>query len=359
MSNMQRAQATRTITYVPSIGSLSAWLECSTGNLYQRYTDDAMSDVAPVFTPTAPCTVTMMVYNTQGGALAPARVMWRLGGVLLEFSSDGKSTGTYAGLFQIDPAKPVELKVIGNMAAMLGGVSSVLHAEAELVTNSLSASTVSAHMSVDIARASGASHYLSILSPDGLIITREGETLTLKAQAWEGLTEITTSNSAGYGVRWEKFDAASGTWSIVAASAWSLTVNESDVDSSALYRASLLKGTDPKVLATDYETVIDNQDPWWIEACPVPADETIVEGVNTGVTYTPVLMRKTVANPDGEAYMQGTKTFDFKLLDTSAGPGNEVVMSGNDALGQTSFTVSLNDVVTAGGSATLIISTEL
>ena len=359
MSNMQRAQATRTITYVPSIGSLSAWLECSTGNLYQRYTDDAMNNVAPVFTPTAPATVTVRVYNTQGGALSPARVIWRLGGVLLEFGADGKSTGTYAGIFQIDPSKPAELKVIGNLAKALGGVSSVLHAEAELVTNSLSASTVSAHINVDIARASGASHYLSIIAPDGLIITREGETLTLKAQAWEGLTEITTSNSAGYSVKWEKYDPASGAWTTVAASGWTYTVNEADVDSSALFRASLVKGTDPKVLATDYETVTDNQDPWWIEAFPVPADETIVEGTNTSVVYTPVLMRKTVANPDGEPYQQGTQTFDFKLLDTSAGPGNEVVMSGADALGQTTFTVTINDVVTAGGSATLIISTEL
>lgn len=337
------AAVTRTVRYIKLKGTYLANLEVSRGDLYQLY-DGA--NVTPVYSPQDPAVVKFRLFDTSKGTyhtFDPAKdgqdyeVRWYLGEVATdkEISFDaatGLSTGVkdplMAGVFLKEPGGV--LKIVGNLAAALGYVSSYLMCKVVIADGNGGSDSHFAHKAIDIVRAVDNTWLVSILGEPSLITTsadpgEAGYRITLKAQVFEGLNPVTS----GLTYSWKKWDTATSAWVEIGTDP-TLTLTADDIRSSEFIRVDVSRNG--SVVGSDTETVYDDSDPLVINANPNPADETIYGDTskNGQVVYSPLVCSR--ANPGTD--LKPGQLFDFDLFDA-----NGVNISGANTKGVSTLTV--------------------
>ena len=157
---------------------------------------------------------------------------------------------------------PLSIAITAN--ATLGG-SGQQQGEISIPVTSPVSTTLKIQWSKVNTGATGTAAYvLTVYSPDGTVFTNgqanNGTTITLKAQFFQGATDLTTNSNAKF--LWEKY--ASGSWTTVQAEAAgtsgnSYTVNAADVVGSCTYRCRARYGSSTTYFY-DTITVIDKTD---------------------------------------------------------------------------------------------------
>lgn len=335
--------AVRTVRYIPNKGTYIANLEVNRGDLYQLY-DGA--NVTPVYSPQDPAVVKLRLFNTAKGSyytFDPAKdgqdyeVRWYLGEIATdkEISFDpatGLSTGVkdplMAGVFLKEPGGV--LKIVGNLAAALGYVSSYLMGKVVIADGNGGSDSHYAHKAIDIVKAVDNTWHVAILGDPSLITTSAdpsdaGYKITLKAQVFEGLNPVTT----GIGHSWKMWDSATSAW-VEKSTDPTLTLTANDISSSEFIRVDITK--DGNVVGSDTETVYDDSDPLVINPNPNPPDETIYGQTdkNGQVVYTPFVCSRARPGTD----LKPGQLFDFDIFDV-----NGVNVSGASSKGVATFTV--------------------
>ena len=162
----------------------------------------------------------------------------------------------------VDNEIPLSIVIAAN--ATLGGTAQT-QGEVEVPVTSPVSTTLKIQWSKVNTGATGTAAYvLTVYSPDGTVFTNGeangGTTITLKAQFFQGATDLTANTKSGF--LWEKYE--SGAWVTVQAEATgangnSYTVDAADVQSSATYRCRA-RYNNASTYFYDTITIIDKTD---------------------------------------------------------------------------------------------------
>ena len=157
---------------------------------------------------------------------------------------------------------PLSIAIAAN--STLGGTGQLNGVVSVPVTLPVSTTLQIQWSKVNTGATGTAAYVLTVYSPDGTVFTNGeangGTTITLKAQYFQGATDLTANSSSKF--LWEKY--ASGSWTTVQAEASgssgnSYTVNAADVQGSGTYRCRARYGTSTTYFY-DTITIIDKTD---------------------------------------------------------------------------------------------------
>lgn len=204
--------------------------------------------------------------------------------------------------------------------------------------------TVSASIDVAIEQTDGEACLAYITVNNGGVIDDDVPTLTMTGKLLVGGTEKTS----GVSYKWYKMKVANGVdgWVDLNKSTQSITISASDINSTELYKCEAIVGD--KVTSAVQE-VSDETDVLIIYPNPTDsAGNTVpeeVSSVQTAIYYHPKVMKRSTST-EVNGYV-----FNYLLTKSD---GSEVASQD----GGSSFMVSYNHAVQAGGDLTLIISAE-
>lgn len=375
--NNEKASATVQCHFSRTSVSYTPTLLCNMGDIYQLYTGThtASPVCVPQFTESSPAIVELWLNRSDGSVVSAddiTGVDWYVGDVRLEFSSSTKkSTGSvFKDIFQRVDATATSkpgLRVINNLVGPLGGVSSVLRAEATVTDDHGNPMRQSASLPVTISQVTENSFSLSVKAVGGeLAITENGQTLAVTASAYNGLEPLE------FGTEWQLV------WDVFADGAWKrrtesktgqITVSEGEVQSNMLVRAALCKKSDVgakyasavidnpdsanyvRPYAIDTAVIYDTSDPYVISPNPDPEDCTLTDtGATSKIVFSPVMSRR-----DGTP-VSGTVRFTVNAMSLSGvvmkGPVT-VNSGGTFELLKADFNQSSDINVTIDGEATV------
>mgnify|MGYP006874330531 FL=1 len=302
---MSSASKTVNIKFMGKSGTYTAMIQCPSGDLYQEYQrngDQVM--VTPDFTKTKPvlnyvCTSS----RVAEGLTTPVSMDYYFGETQITFDSSGKSSGLFKGLFEIVNTSASQLykglRIVGNLAEAAGFAPITIQMVGHIAQRggaSDKTDDIGAFYAIPIGPYTGTAYRVTIKSPDGstkgFTLTSAEDSCQLEAQTTQGNETLTS----GLYYKWFGASPSDTGWALIAgASSKTLTVKAADVDCTREYKVEVYndKSMDSDhLLGFDFQTVIDASDPYDIDPCPKPADETIEEDEsgNDSVTYTPKLV---------------------------------------------------------------------
>lgn len=310
---MSIAQTSREIKFTNQVGSYSAQLMPSDGDIFQIYKGEETTgySVTPNLEVTQPrlmyaCTSSRKLENNQAtGQVTPEAVTWYVNGEQLVFSA-GVSTNVFngkAGHFkQIVPGSNSDyfgIQVVKNLATDFNLAPISIKGTA-IFRYALNYDSIDAHYTIPVSKGTADTVRVTIAAGDekNFVIREKGGSCILKAIAFNFDGEI---NPAGLTYKWEQLTSAG--WNMLATTTQTLTVSGDIVDTNGIFRVTVFKsGTS---LGVDAQHVMDASDPYDINPNPTPADETINNDAAEGqsgynVTYNPqVVVRGTNQVVDG------------------------------------------------------------
>lgn len=292
---MSLASKTGSILYLKNSGTYTATLQSDKGDLYQMYDGNETSPtgIMPDFSANPPTIAAVFTNSLSAtGMVRPNSLVWNFNGTPLAFDDNGLSTSQFngeAGHFKrIDPAvnsnEYFRLQIVKNLVKASGGASSTIQAVATVATGETSI-TLNASLPVSIAKNTGSSIKVMIQAGDSKYFTLQdkGDSCILKTVAQSNGVEIT----AGLTYTWDKL--INGVWQVInGETKQTLTVNNDMIDTNRQFRVHVLQ--DGNELGTDVQSVTDLSDPY--DIIPNPSADQIVEGSNTDVVFTPVLVKR-------------------------------------------------------------------
>lgn len=346
MSTNNKASVSRTVKFISKSGTYSAYIISPAGDLFQDYEDQTTgTQVSPSFedssSPFYQPLLNLIVTNSRmTNAVTPADVDFYVGDSKIVFdAATGVSTGIlsgsnvntdYAGVFKkVVPGSGqlyYGLRILKNLPEIVGWASVIIKMVAKVnPANSTKVDEISVTYTIRIQQKTGDTARVMITSPDNFAITAKGGTCQLKALVIKGGQQI----NSGWAFTWYQLESTG--W-VQKATGTTITVNEADVQTSALFRVKATAGGEDLY---DVATIIDASDPYDIEPCPVPEDETIEEDTagNGQIVYTPKLVSRKTKAPVAGAQ------FNFILTDYAGNILNPTTQS--TAL--TTFTVTRAD----------------
>lgn len=311
---MAKASVTGTIAVISNGTTLNAIIQCQLGDLYQSYLGDpsAPTNIYPDFEAsgaTKPMLV-FLLYSAEKGSgnglegVANNNMHWFIGSEEIKFDSQGVSTNNWNGeighftkttqkIYQDDnehyttvPA----LQVNKNLVQINNCVSFLIRGEADVsVVNS--AAHITAQYQVSISYGTENTKKVTIVAADTkyFTITDKGGHCQLKA--W-----VDNKDAAGLGYTFKWYISEGGNWKVLSEASDILTVEESQVNTSALIKLEVYKNDD--LYGMDVQTVTDKTDPYYISPNPCSADgkptvEQFTKGSGESIIYKPILWYNT------------------------------------------------------------------
>lgn len=354
---MSLASASRTIKWISKGGTYTAQMVCANGDLYQDYSKEGDTVTCyPDWSDAAnQPTVYLYIVNSLSsmGTITPSSVDYYFNDQLIPFTN-GKSTGLYAGLFETVAATTenpyVGIKITGNLVVAANYTSCMLKMVARVTQTSGSSSStdeIQASFPINIQEVSADAYRVVVgFTGDTYAIVEDGGSVTMIARAFKGTNELTS----GLAYKWYTLDT--GGWvALSGKTAQTLAVDDSMIGTYGQFKAEVYQ--DGTLLGFDIQGVLDATDPYEIDACPTPEDETVVEFSGTGVNYTPELRKR-----GSDTKVEGI-TFYFTLLDPSGNVLNDAAHSpgATPSHALTTFDVTYEMMAQANADASLWIET--
>lgn len=377
---MSKAQASRTIKLVQHLGTLTAALVCSKGELWQQYVGDASTatDIAPDFTADPPVVdLYVTSSNVSTGETLPGAIeVWFGGdkvGSVVKTTNNGTDSysvtyetpyatgGAYAGLFEIlvpgaGGRTRYGVKIRKNLVPVTLGAGSTLTVKA-VIEAGTSSDTVAVSIPYRCQRSTGSGMVVAIESGDGFncTLSRNDASYTsgvkLSAKAYDGASAVapgtltyewyrqdetvTAANTTtGDIVGWQRLQGKTGP---------DLVVDHTMVDASEQFRVMVYRGGN--FVGSAIRTVYDASDPYEIKVTANPADETIEQGVNTEVRYKVQLVDRVNGTPTTEPV-----SWTFMVLDSA---GVQLI---NPATNSTGDFIVTEAMCVQAGNVSLVIT---
>lgn len=357
-SNQGQVSASTTVYFRSRGGVYTATFTASTGDLFQRYTDD--NQYYPDFTKN-PAQLNVAVTSSRTmQTIVPDSIKYYISGTELTFDNSGNGTNVMAKYFR---KVNNQLIVIGNLAEIFGGASFTITAEI-YITAGDSADKTYAYLPVSIAKyVNGDSAIVTItdISGHNCQIQNPTDVIQLACNIWNPDQVLDADKNSKYKFRWYQLGPTG--WEPKTAdfqtgpNAWKLNVKETDVGRWAEIRVDVqtLDGTS---VGTDTQIVEDATDPYEINyelkvrstatgAFTSTNDPTINEDWddNAALQYTTSVVRR-----DGSA-VTGTVTWNKAAIVTAAGLEKEYIQQQS----QNVFTLTKKQLSGLGGTGQYMI----
>lgn len=346
---MSKSNATSRIVCLSNGRTYTPVLQCDQGEISQFYND--AGDITPKFDSNNSPVLMFLATDSDNGAVPVAMdndVTWIVNNVTLTFGGGTTSTNSFdgeSGHF-VKMTKNVQvdgkvysvqcLKVVKNLLTINSKSSFVIIAKTAISVDNTSVN-LSATFSVTIGKGEVNSKRVRIQSASGFagvpftILKKEerdaGGNLTdgsyCKLEAVVISSDVVSGNQFGY----DWYQQVSGAWKDLDMHTSVITVRESMVEGSALFRCVVKK--DGAVYGSDIQNVNDQSDPWQVHVNCVdssgnPAVEVSHKGDGIPIRYKPY-----VENAGSNAIVDG---------DTE-------IIIGADKVKRATFTMSLFDSV--------------
>lgn len=350
---MSQASQVSQVIYKRNSGVYMPIIQCDKGDLYQEYQGDAQNptNIVPDFATLLPkLSYVITSSRVADGLIVPNLVKWYFNDTELTFGSDNVSTNTFngeTGHFKFIPYASgtqnyYALQILKNLVKAAGAAPCTIKAEAIIAIGATS-DKIQYVYSIPITEGTSNAIRVTIQAGDNkyfTLVTQE-DSCILQAIARTGSDEIT----AGLTYKW--YSLVAGAWQVISGqTVKNLTVTNDMVDSVNQFKVEVYQnGT---LIGTDVQTVTDASDPLDIIPNPEPENETIEEGSNGTVVYTPILVKR------GET----TKFKDTNFYFTFTDAAGVVLNSGTSGTAAKTGTVTEAMCEQAGGNVAVSIITE-
>lgn len=296
---MSSATKSVTIKFVSKIGCYTAIIQSPSGDLYQEYEGSTTNNpnITPDFSQTKPALYFVCTSSRVAeGISTPVSMRYYFNDTEIVFDSAGKSSGVFAGLFEIIRPDTQQLywglRIVKNLAATSGYAPITIKMVGKIQARSQQTDItddLTASYDIPVGPYTGSANRVTIQSKDGKWFTlrSSSDTCQLTAFASRSSKEVTQ----GLTYKWYRAVATAAGWEEISGStSKTLTVKAADVDCTRDYKVEVYE--DGKLFGYDFQTVIDSSDPYDIDPCPVPSDGTIDEDTDSNgqVVYTPKLV---------------------------------------------------------------------
>lgn len=354
---MSSASKSVNIKFISKVGTYTAMIQSPSGDLYQEYQKNTdQVTVTPDFSQSKPllnfvCTSS----RVAEGLSTPVSMRYFFGDTEIEFDSDGKSTKTLAGLFEIVRPSVSQLywglRIVKNIAEAAGFAPVTITMKGKISARNGSTDItdeLQAFYTIPIGPYTGTAYRVTIKAPDGgdgdFTLRSADDSRVLEAKVTQGNQPLTQ----GLYFKWYGAVPTDTGWELLASGeSKTYTVKASIVDCT---REFMVEAYDDKsmtkdhLLGFDFQTVIDASDPYDIDPCPKPADETIEEDEdgNGSVTYTPKLVVRGKTTAIATKFLFTLKSASGVVLNTEA--------IRKPTVEATSFTVTRQDCCNGGYS---------
>lgn len=345
---MSVASTSRTIKFIQKSGTYTAVIMSPSGDLFQEYegTSGNITSVFPDYEANNPILYFVLTSSRVSEALVdPEYINYYFNGIKIDFSGN-TSTGTFAGYFEKvfpETDQPYYgLKILKNLVELSGAASCVIKMVAGISSGTIS-DEIQATYTIPIQKSTGSSYRVTIVSGDNknFVLRNPTESCILKAVVYQGGSELT----AGLTYKWYKIQ--NGTWvAMTGKTSQTLTVAASDISTYGEFR--VVVRSSGAELGADIQGVLDASDPYDIEPHPNPEDETIIEGGNESVTYTPVVVNRST----GAKAMESL--FYFVVKDAVGNLYNQ----SESQTAKASCTVTYEQCKQAGGDLSVTITSD-
>ena len=370
---MSKAFAQRTVKFINKVGTYTAYLQSSQGDLWQTYTlngstyqnivpdwDNAASDKKPVIN------FVCISSRASGTTNVNGTPQWYFGNTLLNSGSTinatigGKQASQYFELVAFSEDQPYYgLRIKKNLVELTNGSSIVIKAVGTLVIPATGTSdTIQAQAVISITPATSNGKHISILDVTAVgggitgrsfTFTKEEQTITMKAQTYEGasLLDDTAANITANHLTYQWQKITNGAWTAISGqTAQTITISENDVMTYQQYRCAVYRSGE--LLGYGTANVMDATDPFVINPNPSPLDETIEDEGDT-VAYTPKIVSR-----DGGSVQDITKAgFDFTYTNSAGVDITPSQLEGKKVTGTGSDDHFVNTYNESSGAQTL------
>ena len=293
---MSVASASRTIKFISKAGTYSAIISSPSGDLYQMW-EGSTSDVTNIF-PNFASTKPLLYFvcmssRTAEGICTPDSIDFYVGSTKLTFSGDtstnnfGGETGHFKKIFPSGSQLYYGLQIVKNLVVPFGFSPVTIRMVAKISYGTQS-DEIEASYSIPISQSTGTAYKVTIGAGDtkNFVITEKGGSCILKALAYLSGNAL----SSGLSYVWEKLTSSG--WQTLATTTQTLTVADTDIDTFGQFRVTVSQNG--AEIGKDIQGVMDASDPYDIDPCPDPEDETIHEDTtgNGSNTYTPKVVKR-------------------------------------------------------------------
>ena len=347
---MSTVRGITTIKYVRQGDTLTSTLR-STFPLKQ-FISNGNNIVTPSFAENKPCIYPVVRSSLKATRIEPSAsgVEWRYNGQEIAFDASGlsKAMGNIpAGTFKsetknVDGFTVPTLTILKEIAST-GNIDSDT-IEFKGTVNTGFQSVVSSSIEISIEQTDGESCLGYITINNGGVI--DDSTAQLKATAHFMVGGVEKTDGVSY--KWYKMKVVNGAdgWEAINKTSASITITDSDVKSSELYKCEVSYGgkTSSAVIevSDETDTLVIFPNPTNAAGESVPQELTSGQ---TSVVYRPKVYKKTAGTE--------IKGFVFNYLLTNASGDIIASQDGGD-----SFTVTIDHAIKAKGDLTLIIADE-
>lgn len=328
-------------------------LQSDKGDLYQEYQGDPQNptNITPDFATLLPILSYIITSSRVAeGLVVPNLVKWYFNDTELTFGSDNISTNSFngeTGHFKSLPYKSgtrnyYGLQIQKNLVKAAGAAPCTIKAEATIAIGNTS-DKIQYVYGIPITEGKSNAIRVTIQAGDNKYFTlaTNNDSCILQAIARIGSDEITS------GLTYKWYSLVNGLWSAISGqTSKNLTVTNAMVDSVSQFKVEVMQnGT---LIGSDVQTVTDASDPLDIIPNPDPEDETIEEGSDGSVTYTPILVKR------GQTTKFKDMTFYFTFMDAAG----IILNPGTSGTATTSGTVTEAMCQQAGGNVAYVITSR-
>lgn len=350
---MSEASQVSQVVYRRNAGVYMPIIQCDKGDLYQEYQGDAQNptNITPDFTTLLPILSYIITSSRVAeGLVIPNLVKWYFNDTELAFGSDNISTNSFngeTGHFKYIPYKKgtqnyYALQILKNLVKASGAAPCTVKAEATVAIGTTS-DKIQYVYGIPITEGTSNAIRVTIQAGDNKYFTlrTQGDSCILQAVARMGSDEIT----AGLTYKW--YNLVNGLWQVIQAQTTkNLTVTNAMVDSVTQFKVEVYQNG--SMIGSDVQTVTDASDPLDIIPNPDPENETIEEGSDGTVVYTPILVKR------GET----TKFKDTNFYFTFTDAAGIILNPGTSGTPAKTGTVTEAMCEQAGGNVAVSIITE-
>lgn len=275
------------------------------------------------------------------GMISDANTKWLVDDVELVFDNNDLSLanttlGIAAGLFKKINVKPDPgnasapfggLEIQDNLVAAFSGRSITVQVQLALIIDSKPV-TLAANSVIKFSKRGEGDNLAHIYcaSTESMVLDDPSASVTLLVNCWKAGAQLA---STAFTRKW--FILENGAWA-QKGSADTLTLTADDIPTFADVKCECWsKDATPVLIASDIQTVCDQNDPLHVIPNPTPADGKIRQGDgNAGVSFDPVL----VDDEGNQPYATNTLRYLFTVLNSSG----MVLNSSSNAFGMAAST---------------------
>lgn len=350
---MSLASKVGQVVYQRKSGVYMPMLQCDKGDLYQEYQGDSQNptNITPDFSTLLP-TLSYIITSSRvaDGLVVPNLVKWFFNDTELTFGSNNVSTNTFNGEtghfkflpYQMGTRNYYGLQILKNLVKASGAAPCTIGAEATIAIGNTS-DKVQCVCGIPITEGTSNAIRVTIQAGDNkyFTLTTNNDSCILQAVARIGSDEI----ASGLTYKW--YSLVSGAWKVISGQTGkNLTVTNDMVDSVNQFKVEVYQND--TLIGSDVQTVTDASDPLDIIPNPIPENETIEEGSDGTVVYTPILVKR------GQTTKFKDMTFFFTFMDAAG-----IILNPDTAeTAAASGTVTEEMCQQASGNVAVVITTE-